>query len=78
MTAAVLALALILSLLFFGIALVTFYELVAVRDRSDSIETISSWWTRLHRGRLTFLIVLGVALTALYVFLVGDLVFELW
>jgi len=77
-TAAILALALILSVLFGGIALIVLYEFVAARNRRDSIETISSWWTRWHHGRKLFLVVLGFLLTALYVFLVGDLVFELW
>jgi heme/copper-type cytochrome/quinol oxidase subunit 2 len=72
------ALALILSVLVFGVAMVLFYEFAAVRRRDDDLETISSYWTRLHRGRLLFLVVLALALTGLYVFLVGDLVLELW
>jgi hypothetical protein len=78
MTAALLALALILSVLFGGILLVSFYEYVAVRNRTDSIETISSYWSRVHGGRVLLLVVLGFWLTVLYVFLMGDLVLEVW
>jgi heme/copper-type cytochrome/quinol oxidase subunit 2 len=72
------ALALILSVLVFGVAMILFYEFAAVRRRDDDLETISSYWTRLHRGRLLFLVTLALALTGLYVFLIGDLVLELW
>jgi hypothetical protein len=72
------ALALILGVLVFAVAMVLFYEFAAVRRRDDDLETISSYWTRLHRGRLLFLVMLALALTGLYVFLIGDLVLELW
>jgi hypothetical protein len=78
MTGAILALAIILSILFGGIALIVFYELAALRDKADDVFTISTYWTRLHKGRIGLLAALGGILTVLYVFLMGDLVFEAW
>jgi hypothetical protein len=78
MTGALLALVLILSVLFGGIALVVFYELAALRNKADDVFTISTYWARLHKGRIGLLAVLGGILTVLYVFLMGDLVFEAW
>jgi hypothetical protein len=78
MSAAVLALVLILSVLVFATLAILLYESLAVRRRDDEIHTISAWWHRWHRGRLAFRISLGVLLVGLCVFLVGDLAVEAW
>jgi hypothetical protein len=75
---ALLALVLILGVLIFAVTMILFYELAAVRHRDDELHTISSYWSRFHRGRLVLLLSLGLALTGLYVFLMGDLVLEAW
>jgi hypothetical protein len=78
MTAAILALCLILSVLVWGVAMILVYELWAKRRADDDIFTISTWWDRLVHRRVVPRLILGVVLTWLFLFLFGDLVLELY
>ena len=69
------ALVLILGLVLFAVSALVFYEVYRLVTGRP---TLSSDWTRLHAGRLVLLLPVGVVLTLLYVFLMGDLFFELW
>ena len=76
MSAAVVALVMILGILMFAATMLLFYELVAVR--TGRYPTISAYWSMYHKGRIFLLGIVGVILTVLYIFLMGDLVLEVW
>ena len=78
MTAAILALCLILSVLVWGAFMILFYELWAKRSSTDETFTISTWWDRLVKRRIVPRLVLGIVLTGLFLFLLGDLALELY
>lgn len=69
-------LVLILGVLASATALLLFYELGALAFKQWF--TISTYWDRFARRRRWLMIGMGMALTTLYVFLLGDLSLEWW
>lgn len=69
-------LVLILGVLVCTVGLLLFYELGSKKWKQW--ETISAYWNKFDRNRRWAMILMGLALTALYVFLMGDLSFEWW
>ena len=69
------ALILILGIIVFGLTALFFFEIYRILENKP---TISAYWHRWHRGRLFMLAIVGALLTSAWIFLMGDLVLELW
>ena len=67
---------LVLGVLVSATGLLLFYEIGAVTTKRW--QTISTYWDHFARRRRWLMIGMGLALTALYIFLLGDLSFEWW